>query len=95
MELEQMPYGILLPEEIKKTKKIKNVIKIFSTDTDKGRGRTCSVWNISELDKFMLQIDNTKIKMKNKDIFCSHIAEKLMEKNRLILLPVYKPIIKS
>ena len=95
MELEKMPFGIILPEEIKKTKEIKNVIKIFSTDTDKGRGRTCFVWNISELDKFMMQIDNSKIKMKNKDILCSHIAEKLMENNRLLLLPVYKPVIKS
>jgi hypothetical protein len=94
MELEKMPYGIILPEENKKTKKFKNILKIFSTDTDKGRGRTCSVWNISELDKFINQIDNSKIKMKNKDKLCSHIAEQLMDKNRLILLPVYKPVIK-
>jgi hypothetical protein len=91
MELEKMPYGIILPEEDKKSKIIKNVIKIFSTDTNKGRGRTCSVWTIPELDKFINQIGNDNKKMKNKGILCEYIAEQLMQKNRFILLPVYKP----
>jgi hypothetical protein len=69
-------------------------MKIFSTDTDKGLGRTCRDWNIKELNKFTNQLDNINIKMKNKDILCNYIAELLMRKNRLLTLPIYKPKIK-
>jgi hypothetical protein len=94
MELEKMPFGLILPDEDKKSKKIKNIVKIFSTDTDKGRGRKCKDWNITELNKFINQLDNDNTKMKNKELLCNYIAEELMKKNRLILFPVYKPNIK-
>ena len=94
MELEKMPYGLILPDEDKKNKKIKNIIKIFSTETDKGRGRKCKDWNITELNKFINQLDNDNTKMKNKELLCNYIAEELMKKNRLILFPIYKPNIK-
>jgi hypothetical protein len=94
MRLEKMPYGIILPANDKYDKKINNIMKIFSTDTDKGLGRTCRDWNIKELNKFTNQLDNINIKMKNKDILCNYIAELLMRKNRLLTFPIYKPNIK-
>ena len=93
MRLEKMPYGIILPIN-DKNNNINNIIKIFSTDTDKGMGRTCRDWNIKELNKFTNQLDNINIKMKNKDILCNYIAELLMKNNRLLTLPIYKPKIK-
>jgi len=95
MKLENMPYGIILPVNDKNDKEVvNNVIKIFSTDTDKGSGRICRDWNIKELNKFTIQLDNVNIKMKNKDILCNYIAELLMKNNRLLTLPIYKPNIK-
>ena len=94
MRLENMPYGIILPANDKNDKRVNNIMKIFSTDTDKGLGRTCRDWNIKELNKFTNQLDNINIKMKNKDILCNYIAELLMKKNRLLTMPVYKPKIK-
>jgi hypothetical protein len=93
MRLEKMPYGIILPIN-DKSNNINNIIKIFSTDTDKGMGRTCRDWNIKELNKFTNQLDNINIKMKNKDRLCNYIAELLMKNNRLLTLPIYKPKIK-
>ena len=93
MRLEKMPYGIILPIN-DKNNNINNIIKIFSTDTDKGMGRTCRDWNIKELNKFTNQLDNINIKMKNKDILCNYIAELLMKNNRLLTQPIYKPKIK-
>ena len=94
MELENMPFGIILPDEDKKNKIIKNVLKIFSIDTDKGRGRKCKDWNIKELNKFISQLNSDNTKMKNKEKLCNYIAEELIKKNRLVLLPIYKPNIK-
>ena len=35
--------------------------------------------------------NNEKYKFKNKKVLCSSIANKLLSKNKLILLPLYKP----
>ena len=100
MELEEMPWGIIEPQYFKKENIIKNNFKIFSTDAIVGKGkkigRVCSFYNKKEQHTFIKQLEKDKISVKNfkdiKDLLCKHIAYKLMENKKLILLPLFKPL---
>jgi hypothetical protein len=95
MTLELMPWGIIEPHKMKEH--IINKFKIFSIDQVIGKGkktgRVCDTFQDKDHKEFLKQIDNinSDIKMKNKKLYCSHIANKLFNINRLILLPYYKP----
>jgi hypothetical protein len=95
MTLEKIPWGIIEPHKLKEN--IINKFKIFSIDQVIGKGkktgRVCDTFQDKEHKDFMKQIDsiNPDIKMKNKKLYCSHIANKLHNINRLVLLPYYKP----
>ena len=94
MSLEEMPWGFLEPSKSKDT--FINKLKIFSTELGKGKktGRVCETYNDTYHNKFLNQINKTNgdnYKFKNKPILCNHIANKLLEKNKLLLLPLYKP----
>ena len=96
MSLEEMPWGFLEPFKNKDT--FINKLKIFSTDPVIGKGkktgRVCETYYDTDHNKFLNQINKTNgdnYKFKNKKIYCNHIANKLLEKNKLLLLPLYKP----
>jgi hypothetical protein len=95
MTLEKIPWGIIEPHKLKEN--IINKFKIFSIDQVIGKGkktgRVCDTFQDKEHKEFIKQIDsiNPDIKMKNKKLYCSHIANKLQNINRLVLLPYYKP----
>jgi len=99
MELEDTPWGIIEPQYFKKEGLVKNNFKIFSTDAVVGKGkkigRVCSFYNKKEHHTFIKQLEKGKVSPKNfkdiKDLLCKHIAYKLMENKKLILLPLYKP----
>jgi hypothetical protein len=95
MTLEVIPWGIIEPHKMKEN--IVNKFKIFSIDQIIGKGkktgRVCDTFQDKDHKEFIKQIDsaNPDIKMKNKKLYCSHIANKLHNINRLVLLPYYKP----
>jgi len=97
MTQEDKPWGIIEPTKSKSI--VINKFKIFSTDPIVGKGkktgRVCDTYNKeTEHMKFYNQINNTNIdknNFKNKKVFCSYICNKLMDINKLILLPLYKP----
>ena len=99
MELEEMPWGIIEPQYLKKENIIKNNFKIFSTDAVVGKGkkigRVCSFYKKEEHHNFIKQLEKDKTSIKTfkdiKDLLCKHIAYKLMENKKLILLPLFKP----
>ena len=98
MTLEDTPWGIIEPTKSKSI--IINKFKIFSTDPVVGKGkktgRVCDTYSKeSEHIKFYNQINKTNIdknNFKNKKVFCNYICNKLMDINKLILLPLYKPV---
>ena len=96
MTLEEMPWGFIEPSKNKEF--FINKLKIFSTDPVIGKGkktgRVCETYYDIDHNKFLNQINKTnneKYKFKNKKVLCSSIANKLLSKNKLILLPLYKP----
>jgi hypothetical protein len=98
ISLEEMPWGFLEPFKIKNKDIFINKFKIFSTDPVIGKGkktgRVCESYNDTDHNKFLNQINKTNgdnYKFKNKIIYCNYIANKLLEKNKLLLLPLYKP----
>jgi hypothetical protein len=100
MELEDMPWGIIEPQFIKKDNIIKNTFKIFSTDAVIGKGkkigRVCTFYNKTEHNNFIKQIEKDNESKRNfkdiKEMLCKHIANKLMENKKLILFPLFKPL---
>ena len=98
MELEEMPWGIIEPQFIKKDNIIKNTFKIFSTDAVVGKGkkigRVCTFYNKAEHNNFIKQIEKNNVSVRNfkdiKEMLCKHIAHKLMENKKLILFPLFK-----
>ena len=58
--------------------------------------RNSSFYNKKEQHTFIKQLEKDKISVKNfkdiKDLLCKHIAYKLMENKKLILLPLFKPL---
>jgi hypothetical protein len=76
--------------------KNKYILKLFSTGDGKKTGRVCETFNEEEHNVFIEQLMPTnaaakKVKMKNKKILCSYIANILLNKNKLVLFPMYKP----
>ena len=98
MELEDMPWGIIEPQFIKKDNIIKNTFKIFSTDAVVGKGkkigRVCTFYNKTEHNNFIKQIEKDNVSKRNfkdiKEMLCKHIAHKLMENKKLVLFPLFK-----
>ena len=98
MELEEMPWGIIEPQFIKKDNIIKNTFKIFSTDAVVGKGkkigRVCTFYNKTEHNNFIKQIEKDNVSTRNfkdiKEMLCKHIAHKLMENKKLVLFPLFK-----
>lgn len=95
MTLEVIPWGIIEPHKMKEN--IVNKFKIFSIDKIIGKGkktgRVCDTFQDKDHKEIIKQIDSTNpgIKMKNKKLYCSYIANELHNINRLVLLPYYKP----
>ena len=96
MTLEEMPWGFMEPSKNKDI--FVNKLKIFSTDPVVGKGkktgRVCETYYDTDHNKFLNQINKTKdekYKFKNKKVLCSTIANQLLTKNKLLLLPLYKP----
>ena len=89
MSNEKTPWGIIIRA------KNKYILKIFSTGDGKKTGRVCETYTDEDHTTFinqLLQISNASIKMKNKKLLCSYIANLLLNKNKLVLFPLYKPI---
>jgi hypothetical protein len=96
MTLEEMPWGFMEPSKNKDN--FVNKLKIFSTDPVVGKGkktgRVCETYYDTDHNKFLNQINKTKdekYKFKNKKVLCSTVANQLLIKNKLLLLPLYKP----
>jgi len=91
---EVLPFGMILPKFIDKEKTNKmNVFKILSAGiiTGEKTGMVCQSFKKADHSK-MLRDLGLKDERVNKDIYCYKIATELYNKNRMILLPEYKPI---
>jgi hypothetical protein len=87
MTNEKTPWGIIV--------RVKNkyILKIFTTGDGKKTGRVCDTYTEEDHNMMISQlIPGEKVKMKNKKVLCSHIANILLRKNKLILFPLYKPV---
>ena len=83
---EKTPWGMIVRS------KNKYILKLFTTGDGKKTGRVCDTYNEEEHNMMINQlISGEKVKMKNKKLLCSHIATILLNKNKLILFPLYKP----
>ena len=87
MTNEKTPWGIIV--------RVKNkyILKLFTTGDGKKTGRVCDTYTEEDHNMMISQlIPGEKVKMKNKKVLCSHIANILLRKNKLILFPLYKPV---
>jgi hypothetical protein len=78
--------------------KNKYILKIFTTGEGKKTGRVCETFTYEDHTLFINQLTTTKtngvaktIKMKNNKLLCNYIANTLINKNKLVLFPLYKP----
>jgi len=75
--------------------KNKYIFKLFSTGNGKKTGHVCDTYTDDDHTVFINQLVSSKaagnVKMKNKKLLCSYIAKLLLDKNKLILFPLYKP----
>ena len=88
MTNEKTPWGIIIRA------KNKYILKIFSTGDGKKTGRVCETYTDEDRATFinqLLQVASAKIKMKNRGLLCSYIANLLLNENKLVLFPLYKP----
>lgn len=91
---EIMPFGMILPKFIDKEKTNKmNVFKILSSGiiTGEKTGMVCQSFKKTDHLKMFKEL-GLKDDKGNKDTYCYKIACELYKKNRMILLPEYKPI---
>jgi len=94
MKNEDMPFGMILPKYIDKEKLNKmNVLKILTTGTMTGEktGMVCQSFKKNQHSKMFKEL-GLKDEKNNKESYCYKIATELYKKNRIILLPEYKPI---
>ena len=70
--------------------KNKYILKLFSTGKGKKTGRKCETLEIPELTTLLKELDTPKPRIK-KELLCNYIAKLLLDKNKLILFPLYKP----
>jgi hypothetical protein len=66
------------------------IFKLFSTGKGKKTGRKCVTLEIPELTSFFKELGTPKPRIK-KELLCNYIAKLLLDKNKLILFPLYKP----
>ena len=96
MTTEKKSWGIIVrtKNKAKSNNKYKYIFKLFSIGDGNKTGRVCETYTDKEHNEILNQlIPDTKIKeMKNKNILCSYIANLLLNENKLILYPLYKPI---
>lgn len=86
MTNEKTPWGIIVRS------KNKYILKLFTTGDGKKTGRVCETYTEEDHNTMISQlIPGEKVKMKNKKVLCSYIANILLRKNKLILFPLYKP----
>jgi hypothetical protein len=91
---EVIPFGMILPKYIDKEKTNKmNVFKILTIGimTGEKTGMVCQSFKKNEHSKMFKEL-GLKDDKNNKESYCYKIATELYKKNRMLLLPEYKPI---
>ena len=95
MTTEQTAWGIIVrtKNKSKSNDKYRYIFKLFSIGEGNKTGRVCETFTDKDHNEILNQLlPNEKMKdMKNKKILCSYIANLLLNKNKLILYPLYKP----
>jgi hypothetical protein len=88
MTNEKTAWGIIVRS------KNKYILKLFSPGDGKKTGRVCDTYTEEDHNLFISQLmlnTGAIVKMKNKKLICSHIANLLLNKKKLVLYPLYKP----
>ena len=91
---EVLPFGIISPKYIDKEKTNKmNVFKILTSGimTGEKTGMVCQSFKKIEHSKMFKDL-GLKDEKNNKESYCFKIATELYKKNRMLLLPEFKPI---
>ena len=88
MTKEKTGWGIIV--------RVKNnyILKLFSTGDGKKTGRVCDTFKDEDQTVFLKELNTPKppkANIKNKKLLCSYIANILLNKNKLIIYPLYKP----
>ena len=95
MTTEKTAWGIIVrtKNKSKSNDKYKYIFKLFSIGDGNKTGRVCVTYTDKDHNEILNQFspDEKKKEMKNKEILCSYIANMLLNKNKLILYPLYKP----
>jgi len=94
LKMETLPFGLIIPKFIDKEKTNKiNVFKILTAGVMTGEktGMVCQSFKKKDHSKMFkdLGLEDNK---NNKETYCNKLAVELYKKNRMILLPEYKPI---
>jgi len=99
MSDEETAWGIIIRD--KKDKKDKNgetndkyIFKIFKPVKGNQTGMLCNSFKKDDYDNIIERLGAvaTAATKNNKDKICEHIAKLLLDKNKLVLYPLYKPI---
>jgi len=88
MTKEKTGWGIIVRS------KNKYVLKLFTTGNGKKTGRVCDTFKDEDHTILLKELDTPKppkTYIKNRTLLCSYIANILLNKNKLILYPLYKP----
>jgi hypothetical protein len=104
MSEEETAWGIIIRAKVKDTKKgeiiDKYIFKIFKPVKGNQTGMLCASFKGDEQNDIIDRLvaasaatgdENKDIKKKTKQQLCEHIARLLLNKNKLVLYPLYKP----
>jgi hypothetical protein len=102
MSEEETAWGIIIRAKVKDVKKgetiDKYIFKIFKPVAGNQTGMLCSSFKRDEQDNIVERLGVAgaasaakDIAKKNKHKICDHIAKLLLDKNKLVLYPLYKP----
>jgi len=99
MSEEETAWGIIIRAKVKDVKKgetiDKYIFKIFKPVAGNQTGMLCSSFKRDEQDNIVERLGAASaakdIAKKNKHKICDHIAKLLLDKNKLVLYPLYKP----
>ena len=97
MSEEETAWGIIIRDKTKNVKKgeliDKYIFKIFKPVAGNQTGMLCTSFKREEQDHIIEKLANAgaNIKGKTKHLLCDHIATLLLNKNKLVLYPLYKP----